>query len=98
MSLDDAQMAHLLQLARLELSPAETAAIEADLNEVLAYVDLLRELDTDDVEPLTRPITLTDAFRPDEETPSLPPERVEALAVAMEGGRIRVPRTVDEGN
>jgi aspartyl-tRNA(Asn)/glutamyl-tRNA(Gln) amidotransferase subunit C len=98
MSLDDAQMAHLKRLARLELDPDETAAIENDLNTILAYFDLLSELDTDGVEPLTRPIPITDALRSDTPLPSLPIEAVARLAVEVEEGMIRVPRTVEGGN
>jgi aspartyl-tRNA(Asn)/glutamyl-tRNA(Gln) amidotransferase subunit C len=98
MSLDDAQMAHLKRLARIELDPDETAAIEHDLNTVLAYFDLLSELDTDGIEPLTRPLPITDALRQDTPEPSLPIAAVEQLAVEVEEEMIRVPRTVEGGN
>ena len=98
MKIDDALMEHLKNLARIELGADETAALERDLNDILGYFERLSELDTEGIEPLTRPIAVTDAFRADEPTASLPLERVAALAQAMEDGMIRVPRTVEDGN
>ena len=98
MTIDDALMEHLKGLARLELDPDESAAIERDLNDILGYFALLAELDTDGVEPLTRPIAITDAFREDTPRNSLSLERVRGVAVDTEDGLIKVPRTVEEGN
>lgn len=97
-AIDDALLEHLKSLARLEIDPEESAVIERDLNDILGYFALLSDLDTDGVEPLTRPIAVTDAMREDEIEEPLPRDRVAELALEMEEGMIRVPRTVDEGN
>ncbi len=41
------QVRHVARLARLELSPTEEQRLRADMDEMLAYVDKLNELDTD---------------------------------------------------
>lgn len=98
MALRDDELTRLLDLARLELEPAEAEAIRDDLERILAYVDELREVDVEGLEPLLRPVPLRDVLRPDETRPPLPREALEDIAPAMEDGFVRVPRTVDEGN
>lgn len=63
--LSDVEMDHLKTLARLELSPAETEALQTDLNKLLTYFDRLSELDTEGVEELARPVVLSNVFRED---------------------------------
>jgi aspartyl-tRNA(Asn)/glutamyl-tRNA(Gln) amidotransferase subunit C len=95
--LSDVEMAHLKTLARLELSDAETEALQSDLNRLLEYFDTLSELDTDGVDELARPVETSNVFREDVVQPGLEPEAALALAVDRENGFFRVPRTVDGG-
>ncbi|HEX7022461.1 MAG TPA: Asp-tRNA(Asn)/Glu-tRNA(Gln) amidotransferase subunit GatC [Trueperaceae bacterium] len=97
MSISDEELAHLANLARLELSPGEALTIRSDLNSLLGYFEQLRNLDTDGVEELTRPVATRNVFRDDEARPGLAPEEVLALAVDTEDGFVKVPRTVDTG-
>jgi aspartyl-tRNA(Asn)/glutamyl-tRNA(Gln) amidotransferase subunit C len=52
------------------------------LGAILDYMDLLKEVDTEGVEPFSHPLELSNVFRPDEVKPSL--ERQEALRNAPE--------------
>ncbi len=96
MAVTDAELDHLARLARLELEAGERAALRDDLGKILAYFELLAEVDTDGVEELVRPVVPEVVSRPDQVAPSLPRERVSALANAEQDGFLRVPRTVDE--
>ncbi len=96
MALSDAELAHLLTLARLELDDDEVAAIEDDLNQILAYVDRLGELDLDGVEPLARPLPHGPSLRDDVRAEGMDRDRGLALGRSIEDGFFRVPRTVDE--
>lgn len=98
MGITDAELAHLLDLARLQLAPAEATAVKRDLNRVLEYFDTLSELDTEGLEPLVRPLPVEDAFRSDEVRPPLARENVLELGRTDQDGRFVVPRTVEEGN
>ena len=42
------------------------------LNRILDYVDQLNEVDTEGLEPLAHPLPLSNVFREDVPTPSLP--------------------------
>jgi aspartyl-tRNA(Asn)/glutamyl-tRNA(Gln) amidotransferase subunit C len=70
----------IAHLARLEMPDDELAIIGRDLNAIVEYIDQLRELDTDSVEPLAHPLDLTCVFRDDEPVPSTPVDEILANA------------------
>ncbi len=55
MSLKKEDIAALADLARLELTDTEAASMVHDLDEVLVYVERLKEVGTEGVQPLTMP-------------------------------------------
>ena len=55
----------MAQLAKLELSESEISVFAPQLDQVLAYMDQLQELDVSAVEPLTHPLELTTPLRED---------------------------------
>lgn len=97
MSISDKDMQHLKTLARLELSQEETESLKHDLNAMLGYFDQIKNLETDSVEELARPIDVYNVFREDVVQPSLSHETAMKLSVEQEGGYFKVPRTVDSG-
>ena len=90
-------MEHLKLLARLELSAEETQGLKADLNKTLKYFEQIKELDTEGIEELARPLEMYNVFREDEFQPSLPHEEAISIAIENENGYYKVPRTVDTG-
>jgi aspartyl-tRNA(Asn)/glutamyl-tRNA(Gln) amidotransferase subunit C len=52
MSLSTDQVKNIAKLARLSLSEAEIDKFSNDLNQILAYVEQLQELDTQGIEPM----------------------------------------------
>jgi aspartyl-tRNA(Asn)/glutamyl-tRNA(Gln) amidotransferase subunit C len=74
MSLSLEEVAKVAKLARLELSADDLARMQTQLSAILDYVAQLNELNTDGVEPLAHPLPIENVFRPDEPTPSLPPD------------------------
>jgi aspartyl-tRNA(Asn)/glutamyl-tRNA(Gln) amidotransferase subunit C len=58
------------QLARLELSDQEVKTFTSQLSDILKYVEQLQSADVQGVEPLTHPLALSTALRPDEVRPS----------------------------
>ncbi len=67
-------------LARLDLSAAELETMTRQLGAIVGYVDQLRQVDTEGVEPLAHALAVHNVFRDDEPAPSLPVD--EALANA----------------
>jgi aspartyl-tRNA(Asn)/glutamyl-tRNA(Gln) amidotransferase subunit C len=85
--LDRAQVLHVARLARLELSDDEVERMASELSKVLDHIEKIGELDLEGVAPTSHVVEVTDALRPDEPRPCLPPEV--ALAAApepLEGG------------
>lgn len=83
-------------LARLSLGEAELAQMTGQLGEVLEYIALLNEVDTEGVEPMAHPLDLVDAFRKDEERPSLDREQALANAPHRDDECYRVPAVLGE--
>ncbi|MFV2089955.1 MAG: Asp-tRNA(Asn)/Glu-tRNA(Gln) amidotransferase subunit GatC, partial [Pseudomonadales bacterium] len=47
---------HLSDLAKLDLSDAETLAVERDLSRIIDMVDQMQSMDTEGVKPLAHPL------------------------------------------
>jgi len=84
---------HVAALAQLELSETEIARLTVELNDILAAVGKVSELDLSDVPPTSHPLAVVNVFRPDEPGPSLPLEDVFANAPERDGDYFRVPPT-----
>ncbi len=56
---------HTAQLARLELTDAEAAKFQSQLNQVLGYVRKLEEVDVSGVEPTAHSNQIHNVFRED---------------------------------
>lgn len=82
-------------LARLELTDEELETFTGQLAAVLEYVDVLNELDTDGVEPMTHVAELTDVLRDDEPCASLPSDAALANAPKSDGRFFLVPPILD---
>ncbi|HVX61956.1 MAG TPA: Asp-tRNA(Asn)/Glu-tRNA(Gln) amidotransferase subunit GatC [Pirellulales bacterium] len=80
MSLSREQVEKVSLLARLRLSEAELERLTAQLSQVVDYMELLGELDTENVEPMAHAVEISNVFRADEARPSF--DRAEMLARA----------------
>ena len=86
---------HIAELARLKFSDEELESFTHQLNQILEYVEKLKELDTENVEPLSHPVEGNNAFREDELKPSI--NREEALKNAPDSDDefFKVPKVID---
>ncbi len=94
MALTPEEVLHVAHLARLSLGPAEVELFTRQLNDILAYVEKLQELDTTGVSPMAHVIPVFNAFREDEVKPGLPREQTLHNAPAREEGSFVVPRII----
>ncbi|MGD9126955.1 MAG: Asp-tRNA(Asn)/Glu-tRNA(Gln) amidotransferase subunit GatC [Planctomycetia bacterium] len=83
-------------LARLRLSDAELETMTSQMGDILGYIELLDELDTDGVEPMAHALDLHDVFRDDVVRPSLPRDRALANAPDADGECYRVPAVLGD--
>ena len=94
MALSREEVLHVAELARLSLGPEEIELFTRQLNDILAYVEKLQELDTSGVAPLAHVIPVFNAFREDEVREGLPLEEALENAPAREEGNFLVPRVI----
>ena len=92
-SLEDVRK--VAQLARLAFNADEEARLVEDLNQVLAYVAALDELDTTDVIPTSHVLPIQNVFREDEVKESLSQEAALSNAPSSGHGHFRVPRVIE---
>ena len=93
--MDIDQVRKVARLARLDLPEADLAVMAQQLTAILGYVDQLKELNTDCVEPMAHPLPVQNVFRPDELRPSLPVNEALANAPARSGDFFAVPAVLD---
>jgi aspartyl-tRNA(Asn)/glutamyl-tRNA(Gln) amidotransferase subunit C len=90
--LDRSDVQKVADLARLRLTDAEEIAFTTQLSSILDYFEQLSNLDTENVEPTTRAIELSNITRPDELQPTVDPETMLQEAPEPEGEFFRVPQ------
>jgi aspartyl-tRNA(Asn)/glutamyl-tRNA(Gln) amidotransferase subunit C len=89
-------VAELARLARIELTVDELAHLAPQLDVILEWGAHVSDVAADDIPPSSHALPLTNVFRPDVVTPSLPLADVLAGAPAAERDRFRVPRILGE--
>lgn len=86
----------IAELARLSLKPEEKAKLAKDLESILAYVDELKTVPTDHVEPTSHVLNLENVFREDKVHPSNVRDEVLKHAPLREGNFFKVPKVIDQ--
>ncbi len=97
MKLTRREIEHIAKLARLELTEEELAKYGEQLSNVLGYIDMLSEADTERVEPTAQVTGLENVFREDNADPWDKGEIEAALgeSPATEGRFIKVRKVLD---
>ena len=85
---------HIARLARLRFGDEELKLFESQVAEILKFVDQLKVVDVEGVEPTSHPLLLSNVFRNDEVKPSLPVEEFLKNAPASRGRFFEVPKII----
>jgi aspartyl-tRNA(Asn)/glutamyl-tRNA(Gln) amidotransferase subunit C len=91
MAIDRTELLHVAHLARLELSADELERLGPQLNDIIAAVSKVAELDLSDVPPTSHPLDVVNVWGEDEPRPSLPVDEALANAPEREGAYFKVP-------
>ena len=94
MKITKEEVAHVAHLAHLALDEAAMERFAKQIGEVLAYVELLDQVDTRDVQPMSHTISRSNAFRADQVVESLERERCLTNAPQKEADHFQVPRVI----
>ena len=90
------QVAHLANLARIDLSSAEIDRLTVELGQIVDSVAKVAEVATPDVPATSHPMPLTNVFRDDVVVPSLTVDQAQSGAPDRAGDKFRVPAILDE--
>jgi aspartyl-tRNA(Asn)/glutamyl-tRNA(Gln) amidotransferase subunit C len=89
------QVAHLANLARIDLSPHEIASLTRELGQIVEAVAKVTEVAGPQVPATSHPIPLTNVFREDVLAPCLTVEQALSGAPDRDGDYFRVPAILE---
>ena len=92
--IDDETIDYVGILAKLELSPEEKEQAKKDMSDMLDYIDMLGELDTSNVEPMSHAFPVFNVFREDVVTNGDNHEAMLANAPKQKENQYQVPKTI----
>ncbi|MCG3176527.1 MAG: Glutamyl-tRNA(Gln) amidotransferase subunit C [Candidatus Omnitrophica bacterium] len=87
---------HVARLARLHFTDAELKPFESQLSKILGFVEELKEVNVDGVEPTSHPLAVANVFRADEPVQSLDVEPFLARAPKARGRFFEVPKIIED--
>jgi aspartyl-tRNA(Asn)/glutamyl-tRNA(Gln) amidotransferase subunit C len=96
--INELQVRKVAKLSRLELSDQEVQEFTGQLEAIIAYVDKMSELNTDEVEPLAHCLPLSNCLREDRVTDSIGADAVLANAPQRDGEFFKVPKILDDNS
>jgi aspartyl-tRNA(Asn)/glutamyl-tRNA(Gln) amidotransferase subunit C len=96
MSLTREEVLKVATLAKLEFKDEEIEKFQIELNDILGYIDILDEVDTEGVEPLIQINEGVGKLREDQIRESLTVEEALKNAPQSESGTLIVPKVVGE--
>ena len=96
MQISKEEVERVAKLARLEITDAEKEVFSKHLSSILTYMDKLKTLNTEGVEPTATVLEQTNVFREDKARPSLPAEKALANAPESGDGFFVVPKIIED--
>jgi len=96
--IDKEQVKHIAKLARIRLNEKEVEKFKRELSSVLDYVEKLKEVDTENVEPISQVTGLENVMREDIPARDKKKERRSKLikqAPRRKGDYFKVPRILE---
>ena len=87
---------HIARLSRLHLTDEELKFFEGQVSQILSFVDKLKEVNVDGVEPTSHPLSLSNVFREDQPKPSLPIEEFLKTSPRARGRFFEVPKIIED--
>ena len=95
MSVNETTVRRVARLARIAVTDEEARRLQGELNGILDWIEQLREVDVEGVEPMTSVVSVSMKKRPDVVTEGGSPEKILANAPASQDGFFMVPKVVE---
>ena len=87
---------HIARLARLRFTDEELKVFESQVSNILGFVDQLKEVSVEGIEPTSHPLPLANVFREDSVQPSLPIDEFLKHAPKIRGRFFEVPKIIED--
>ena len=87
---------HIARLSRLHLTDEELRYFETQVAQILSFVDQLKDVNVDGVEPTSHPLALSNVFREDRPLPPLPIEEFLKHSPSAKGRFFEVPKIIED--
>jgi aspartyl-tRNA(Asn)/glutamyl-tRNA(Gln) amidotransferase subunit C len=94
--IDRKDVEHVARLGRLALTEAELERMRVELAAILQYIEKLKAVDVEGVEPTSHAVPLVNVMREDEVEPSVEREAMMSNAPDRAGEFFRVPRIIED--
>ena len=95
MKIDRPLLDKIAHLSRLEFDEKDAEKMIADMSAIVSWVEKLKEVNTDGVEPLTTMSHEVNALREDEVKPHLPHDQALVSAPQKDADYFRVPKVLE---
>ncbi|HUQ26871.1 MAG TPA: Asp-tRNA(Asn)/Glu-tRNA(Gln) amidotransferase subunit GatC [Burkholderiales bacterium] len=95
MSLTNDDVRRIAALARIAITPDESAEVLERLNRVLALIEEMRAVDVSAVEPMAHALDVGQRLRPDAVTEKDQRELYQSVAPAVEDALYLVPKVIE---
>ena len=95
MPLSKEEVRRIAELARIGVSEAEAAAVQAQLNDILELIGRMQKVDTEGVTPMSHGQDLELRLRDDTVTERDQRERFQSVAPEVEQGLYLVPKVIE---
>lgn len=95
MQITNELVSYVANLSRIKLDENEISEMQSQMSEIVNYMDILSQLDTENIEPLSHIFNITNVMRDDEVRDSYEREEILKNAPAHTEEAFIVPKTVD---
>ncbi len=95
MALDESELEKIAHLARLHITKAESEEVVLRITDILALIDEMQSINTNDVAPLAHPLDLLQRLRTDEITERDHRDELQSLAPEAQEGLYLVPKVIE---
>lgn len=93
--MDISTIKKVAHLARIELNDEQAPAVAEQLTKIITLVEQLQQVDTDNIEPMSHPLNLTQRLRDDVVSETNQRDAFQKIAPATEAGLYLVPKVID---
>lgn len=94
MTINRDEILKVARLARLSIDAEAVDQVARQIDDILTYIDILRQVDTSEVAPTSHATARRSAFREDRPLGSVPREQALANAPDQDGTYFLVPRVI----